>query len=191
MKPCPKNQKSIVWFAADALDARQARMLRAHLETCEGCRRYLKEISRVTERLTAAEPRPEIRASESFHHRVANRLRAETSASMWQTMTVHLRTTWLNWRVALPVAGAVAVVGAASFLFMRRPSVLLPEPIATVAVAPPRGPIDLDPTISNYRRVANRSWETLDELLSRQGNRSSPPTPIYTASMLPRTNELD
>ena len=53
MKPCAQNRKLIAWLASNALDARQTRQLQAHLETCEGCRRYLAEISNVTERLTA------------------------------------------------------------------------------------------------------------------------------------------
>jgi len=48
MKPCAQNRKLIVWLSLNVLDASQARQLRAHLETCEGCRRYLAEISNVT-----------------------------------------------------------------------------------------------------------------------------------------------
>src|SRR5439155_25957510 len=55
MKPCSKNQKRIAWLALDALDVRQAHDLRAHLETCAGCRRYLVEISNMTRRLTEEE----------------------------------------------------------------------------------------------------------------------------------------
>ena len=75
MKPCAQNQKLIVWLTLNTLDARQTRQLRTHLETCEGCRRYLAEISNVTERL-AEQENLDIQASESFHRRVAGKLRA-------------------------------------------------------------------------------------------------------------------
>ena len=54
MKPCRKYRKQVVWLAAAALADGEARALRAHLETCAGCRAYLAEISHVTERLAAA-----------------------------------------------------------------------------------------------------------------------------------------
>jgi hypothetical protein len=39
--------------------------------------------------------------------------------------------------------------------------------------------------------AANQSLETLDELLTRQGIRSLPPAPVYTASMFAAANALD
>jgi hypothetical protein len=55
----------------------------------------------------------------------------------------------------------------------------------------PKAQSDPDPTISNYQMVANRSLEKLDELLTRQGNRNPSPSPIYTASTLPRADAPD
>jgi len=191
MRPCSKNRKRIAWLALDALDVQEAKDLRAHLETCEGCRRYLEEISNLTERLIAAETEPDLQPSESFHQRVVGRLRAEESGSFSETVVAPLRAMLLNWRVVLPVIGATAVVIAAWSVFERRPGVPLPAPTGAQAVLTPKVKHDLDPTISNYQMVANRSLEELDELLTRQGNRNPPPTPLYTASTLPRANESD
>ncbi len=58
MKPCSNHRKLIAWLAVDALDDPQTRSLRAHLETCEGCRRYLAEISNVAQKLSAAATPP-------------------------------------------------------------------------------------------------------------------------------------
>lgn len=191
MKPCLNNRKLIAWLAVDALDALEERRLRAHLETCEGCRRYLGEVSAVTEKLTAAEIRSDIQTSETFHQKVADALRAEETGSAWTTAVAQLQATLLNWRVALPVVGATVVVIAGLFLYQRHPGVLLPSPTRAQAVLTPSVKSDLDPTISNYQMVANRSLEKLDELLTRQGHRNPSPTPIYTASTLARANVLD
>ena len=185
MKPCANNRKLIAWLAVDALDARQEPALRAHLESCEGCRRYLDELSHVTEKLSAVEIRPNVQASESFHQKVVSRLRAEASLSLWETVMAQLRA--ISWRVALPMVGAAAVVALS--LFVWHPAVQPPIGAEKAAVRTEKA--DLDPTISNYQMVANRSLEKLDELLTQQGSRNPSPTPTYTASTLARANALD
>jgi anti-sigma factor RsiW len=191
MTPCSTHRKLIALLALDALDIQKAKDVRAHLETCEGCRRYLEEITNVTERLIAAETEPDIQPSESFHQRVVGRLRAEESGSFSETVVARLQAMLLNWRVVLPVIGATAAVFAAWSVFGPRPDIPLPAPTGAQAVLTPNLKHDLDPTISNYQMVANRSLEELDELLTRQGNRNPPPTPLYTASTLPGANASD
>jgi anti-sigma factor RsiW len=191
MKPCSTNRKLIAWLALDALDVKEARELRAHLETCEGCRRYMEEISNVTERLAKAEAEPAIQASESFHQVVVRRLQTEAPGSFSPTVVARLQAMLLNWRVVLPVIGATAAVIAVFSVFESRPSLDLPATTGAQAVLTPGVKQDLEPTLSNYQVVANRSLEELDELLTRQGNRNPPPTPLYTASTLPRANGSD
>ena len=191
MKPCSTHRKRIAWLAVDALDVQEARNLRAHLETCEGCRRYLEEISHVTERLIATETEPGVQASESFHQRLVGRLRSAESGSFSETVVPRLRALSLNWRVVLPVIGATAVVIAALTVFQPRSGVLLPAPTGAQEKVAPNVKNDPDPTLSNYQVVAKRSLEELDELLTRQGNRNPPQTPLYTASTLPRVNASD
>ena len=191
MKPCSKNRKRITWLALDALDVQQARDLRVHLEACEGCRRYLAEISGVTEKLNAGETEAGIQASESFHQRVVGALRSEETASAWETLMAYLAGRLLHGRVAWPVIGAAVVVIAALSLFVQRPGNPLPAPTVAQPVLKPNVKRELDPTFSNYLMVANRSLEELDELLTRQGNRNPPQIPIYTASTLPRANAPD
>ena len=191
MKPCSKNRKFIAWLAVGALEARQAQDLRAHLECCAGCRRYLEEISCVTERLAAAEVGPDLQASESFHRRVVGALRAETSESIRDTLAARLRGTLLAWRVAVPVIGAAAVVIALWMDWVWRPG-LAPHPQPKVQIVRlPDATRDLPPTVANYQRVANRSLEELDELLTRQGNRNLSSARLYTASDLARANGSD
>jgi len=190
MKPCAQNRKLIVWLAVNALDARQTRHLRAHLETCEGCRRYLGEISNVTETLATAEANPDVQASESFHQKVAGKLRAAKPDSPGEILAAYFRGTLLNWRVALPAIAALVAVGV-TVATWRQPPDVSSSPRAGIQTASVSGADnDLAATIANYHRVANQSLDKLDALLTRQGNRALPPMPIYTASTLALAKEL-
>jgi hypothetical protein len=190
MKPCAQNRKLIVWLSLNALDARQTRHLRAHLETCAGCRRYLAEISNVTENLAAAEANPDVQASESFHQKVAGKLRAATPDSLGEILAAYFRGTLLNWRVALPAIAALVVVGVTVATWRQRPDVSSPPRAGTQTASVSCAHNDLAPTIANYQRAANQSLDKLDALLTRQGNRALPPMPIYTASTLALAKEL-
>ncbi|HEX7570491.1 MAG TPA: zf-HC2 domain-containing protein [Verrucomicrobiae bacterium] len=180
MKPCDQNRKLIVWLTLNALDARQTRQVRAHLETCEGCRRYLAEISNVTERLAAAEATPEVQASESFHRNVAGRLRSAKPDSLAEILTAGLAR--LNWRLAMPVMVTVAMVSVMFATWRQPPKAAALPPARRQAVVASGADNDLAPTIANYQRVANQSLDKLDALLTRQGNRALPAMPIYTAA---------
>jgi len=190
MKPCSNNRKPIAWLAIGALDAGQERTLRTHLESCEGCRSYLEEISTITQKLAATEVRSEIQTSESFHQKVADALRPQRTISAWPNSLATLRGVWLNWRVALPAIGATALLVAALSVFVRHPNAPSPSP-TRVEVVSVKTKADLDPTVLNYQMVANRSLENLDELLTRQGNRNPAPAQIYTASPLARADAPD
>ena len=182
MKPCRKNRKLIAWLTLGALEVAQERKLRAHIETCAGCRRYLEEISTIARVLESAEARTDIVAQESFHHRVLDALSAEESA--WKLTGPPLQ--WLlNWRVAVPALCAAAVMVWALFDFGRRPGACPPGG-TTARVAPPTAnrQVELQPTLSNYEMVANRSLDQFDELLTRQANRNLPPAPSYRVSSL-------
>lgn len=191
MKPCAKNRKRIAWLAIGALEAQASRELQAHLETCEGCRQYLNEISNVTETLAATELAPDIQASESFHRRVARKLRAEQSRPAWEFLAAFLRHLPLNWRVALTALGAILLVAVALSVFVRRPGVSAQAPAPAQAALPPNRNSTLPPTLANYQFVANHSLEELDDLLTRQANRHLAPAPLYTASILAIANTPD
>jgi anti-sigma factor RsiW len=185
MKPCAQNRKLIAWLASNALDARQTRQLQAHLETCEGCRRYLAEVSNVTERLTAAEANADVQASEVFHQKLAGKLRAVKPDSVGEILAAYFRGTLLNWRVALPaIAALVVVIGVTVAIWRQPPVVPSPRIASTQTASVSDADDDLAPTIANYQRVANQSLDKLDALLTRQGNRALPSMPIYTASTL-------
>jgi anti-sigma factor RsiW len=168
----------------NSLEAGRTRELRAHLETCEGCRRYLVEISSVAERLAAAETNPEVQTSEVFHQRLAARLRAAKQDSLGEILAAYFREICLNWRVAGAAIVAVAAIGATIALWRQSPEASS-SPLAAIQTASASGADnDLAPTMANYQRVADESLDKLDALLTRQGDRVLPSLPIYTDSTL-------
>ena len=182
MKPCSRNRKLIVCLALDELDNRQARDLRAHLENCDGCARYLAEISSVTEKLTAPEQASDIRASESFHRSVMSRLRAEESGSAWETLAAYLREIAMQRRLVLSVAAVVAILIAALSFYEQRPGVSPHTQSSARAVSAADVKTDMPPTVANYQMVANQSLDKLDELLTTQGSRNPSPARVYTVA---------
>jgi anti-sigma factor RsiW len=191
MKPCDSNRKLIVWLTLNALDVRQTRPLRAHLETCEGCRRYLAEISNVTKKLATAETHPDVRASENFHQKVAGRLRSAKPDSLGEILATYLGKNRLNWRVALPAFVALVLISVNVAIWLQPQKSALPRQTSPQVQIVTASGADNDPapTIANYQRVASQSLEKLDALLTRQGNRALPAMPVYTASTFGLANE--
>jgi len=191
MKPCGRNRKPIAWLAVGALEPPATRELRAHLAVCEGCRAYLQEISDVAQALNATAITPDIDGPESFHRRVAGALRLETPPFAWQRAAALLRGGLLNWRVALP-ALAVLVLGTATFShFQRHATALAPRPAIAAVVPTANTPSELEPSIGNYQIATRGSPDQLDELLTKQANRSPSFAPVYTAWAFARVNGPD
>jgi anti-sigma factor RsiW len=157
MKPCPQNRKQITWLALGELNAGSEKTLRGHLAGCDGCRRYFEEISGVAEKLSAAEPDIRVQAPDFFHQRLTEKLRP-----------------------------GMAVVLLAVFVVVARR-----QPLEEAAVPPPAAQVvttsgsdgDPSPTMGNYQMIAGQSLDKLDEVLTKEGNASLSPAPIYTASM--------
>ena len=182
MKFCHRNRKSIALLAVGELDVRQSQELHAHLETCEGCRRYLKEISNVTGTLAAVKMESNIQATEIFHQKVVARMIALRPTSFVGAGLMKLWTIRLNWRVLLPLSGAAAAI-ALLFFDTRHPEVRQPAPSNVQVVTPVAvAETDLLPSIINYQMAASRSTDSLNEMLDREADRTPSPMPVYTAS---------
>jgi len=189
MKPCSQNRKLIVCLTLNTLAARQACQLRAHLETCEGCRHYLAEISNVTEKLAAVEFNIDVQASERFHSKVAANLRSAKPDSLAEMFLACFRGILLNRRMALPVIAVLMLVGIILVSWPQSPQIAARRSAAPPAVLATGTDNDLAPTIANYQRAADQSLEKLDALLTRQSKRALPPMPIYTVSTLTLAKE--
>jgi len=157
MKPCPQNQRLIVWLAIEALEPRQESNLRAHLETCDGCRGYLEEVSRVGAALATASIAAPIEASDAFHRRVLGALRVEQQKSARARTNAMVRWFMAHWRLAVPIGVAGCALIAFTCFHSWQPSPDRP-PLATSLREPVlEAEQDLDPTLSNYQTVANES----------------------------------
>jgi anti-sigma factor RsiW len=179
MKPCSKNRKPIAWLVSGALDAKKASALRAHFAHCENCRQYFEELSSVTEKLALAALDSTPEPSELFHRRVVEKLRAVESPSFVETLAAWVRGPALSWRVALP-ALTLLFVGFFAVLALRN-TANVKSPAVQMA-SPQRSADDPAPTLANYQRIANQSFDKLDELLTRQACRPLPPVSVYSAS---------
>jgi anti-sigma factor RsiW len=188
MKPCPDQQKLIAWLALDSLDARSAQELRAHLETCPGCRHYFAEMSRLAGQIASAAPAEPLAASDAFHRQLMVKINAEATTPVWATILDSLRTIIFNWRVARPVAAvlvALLVAGILVAIESRLRSPVRVHPPAQVVLAPVTvAAVNPAPTIANYQQVASQSLEKLDDLLARQGEQTGGSPQPYTASSM-------
>jgi anti-sigma-K factor RskA len=187
MTPCPGREKFIAWLALDALDAEPARELRAHLETCSGCRHYFAKMSQLTGQIAAAAPAKELPSSESFHRRVMVRIKAEPPASVWERIIGSLQPQTFNWRVAMPAMAAVLVLLLAVGVAWRLHPTSIPQPPTAVAITVPPKPTataDLTPTIAHYQQAAGESLDKLDALLARESESTGGPAQICTASTM-------
>ena len=189
MKPCSNYRKRIAWLALGVLDSREERDVRAHLEMCPGCRNYLEEMSGVSEKLSACRISPDICVSETFHQKLAHRVKAEETVSRW-AVVAQLQAALPKWKMALPVIGAAAAVVTALLLVVRPPAGSSLAPIKSATAMPP-AKRDLAPTISNYQMIANHSLEKLDEVLTTEGNRNLSPASVYTVSSFAHVTLLD
>ena len=190
MNSCSQNRKRIAWMIAGALDISETGEIRAHLETCEECRRYSEEISRITALLTV-EPQPTLRTSQAFHERVMLALRKEHKPSVWETVAGWLRDHAGNLRVALPLAATVGLAVTALLVLWERGHRTFPPEKQMENSSTPGLNTDLEPTLSHYQTVANQSLEKFDELLSAQANKNLSTGPILRTSPLARSDVLD
>ena len=187
---CSNKRHRIIALAANTLDPDQKRALQVHLRTCAECRRFLEEISAITENLRAVEIRSDLQASESFHRKLAARLRTEHTEPFWISAWSDFRALLMsNPRTAL--ASGMALVGALGILLFR-PTVPQANDLSPIAIYQVRKlQPEVAPSVSNYQVVANHSFELLDELLTAQGTKTSPSPPIYTASTLSLAKDLE
>ncbi len=188
MNPCPKNRMPIALLAVDGLEPVEARALRVHLETCAGCRAYASEIAKITADISALERGPELAASAAFHQRVTRALREEAGLSAPQNGSSPARERRFRWYLA--AEGVLAVVLVWAWLGSRETPQERPRGNAPATLARGGG-VNLDPTLSNYQSAANRSLDSLDDLLARQARQNPPSAPLYTASTVLRANGTD
>jgi anti-sigma factor RsiW len=188
MKPCSRNRPFIAWLALGCLEARHERELRPHLETCEGCRDYLAQMSAVTKTLLKAEAASEATPSSAFHRRLVTRLCEAESNSAWHKTVEFIRSVFSNPRFAfrmaavLPVFAIIGVAIALLFAHLHRPQKPQPAHEEVQVAAQVVGSKDFVPTMLNYQMAANDSIDRFEDLLSRQGNRNPAPAPVYTAA---------
>ncbi|HYG36906.1 MAG TPA: zf-HC2 domain-containing protein [Clostridia bacterium] len=182
MNPCPKNRKRIAWLAIDALEAAEAQELREHLENCAACRQYWQEIVNVTAGLSKVESGLAVQPSAAFHARLARRLKAEPALPYWKQAALDLRAVLASWRVAWSTLGVGALVVVVWLTTVRSPTIHAPQQPEHLSAIREFSQQQLPPTLAAYQKVANRSLDEFDSLLTHQASRVLPRAPIFSAS---------
>ena len=190
MNACKAKRKLIMELALEALGPAEERALRAHLESCSGCRDYLSELLSLSARLRLGQTPSDIDATEAFHENVMRAVRGVRNAERGVQNADYGVSRWpFSWRVAAPVVGGLVAVLVMVLLLLRP----VPPPQAPV---PSQGQASwsleatLPPSVANYRIAANRSLDQLDELLTRQAKRRRAEAPVFTASVLAANGKL-
>jgi hypothetical protein len=179
MKPCFGKRKLLAWLALGELDEPRAKRLRSHVLACEGCRRYLESLAGVRERLAAADTSQGLQPSAFFHRKWVARLEAGSAGRMWAPLRLRL-----SWGVALPALGTASALVLVGFALFHNPSGHSSRmAINRAESAPLVHKPDLSLSAANYQRVAARSLDEFDELLTAQAKHRSPPAPAYIASV--------
>ncbi len=183
MKPCLQRKKALALLGLGELDSSATNELRAHMETCAGCRGYWEEMKALGQRLTALESGQALPASESFHCRVMREIQGngQSGRRAASNFLPRLRPIWL-------AAAAALVVGLVWMLHPRGERGMIPPAKIAVAAASPHAR-EMAPSLANYQSAADRSLEELDAMLNRQASRPIPSAPVYTAAMIGRGGE--
>ena len=184
MKPCAQHREDLVWLSLGELDPEESRLIRAHLSVCPDCRGYFEGMSSLSKSLGSQANPSSIQASEAFHHRVVARIKSQPRHTFWQIAADVAESFVPNWRFLVP-ASATALMILALAVF-QRPKVVAPSHQSTPLVKSEVEPAAIARVaLADYLMVANRSLDSLDELLTKQGEQRNPsPDPLYTASVI-------
>jgi anti-sigma factor RsiW len=181
MKPCPSHRESVALLACGALPAGEADELHQHLQTCAGCREYLRQLSAVcADHTAAAHHLADGEVSPRLHGRIAAAIRADAD----QRRNDFVFAGFTYWaRLAGVATLLVLLIG--SVMVLRKPTsptLLVETPVLSPAgkANPPAASVNL----ITYRLALNRSPEDLDELLSHEAARPAfnPPT-VFRVSL--------
>ena len=148
-------------------------------------------MSALAGRFDAFKATSEIAATERFHRGLVRRIEAEARPGVWARVIERVRPRALNWRVALPIAGVMAVMSGWLITSSHRQA---GQPVAQVVepMAAAKKPVnEVTPTFGNYRMLANRSLDALDQELTREAQASLAGASTYTAASMAQVIATD
>ncbi len=192
---CSNYRDQLAALTLGALEPADKHAVELHISTCAACRAALGELKSVTESLEDVQIRNDIQTSERFHRAWTAQLQKATVPSLRERAVAFLRAFRLSQSpYALPVATLALLFVIGGFWLW---STHAPDEVrsttnpSNLSSRQPGADSEIEPTISNYQVVANRSFEKLDQLLTTQGIRTAPSLPVYTASALAISKDLE
>ena len=187
MNPCAQYQKWIAWQSVDALNEKQERTLRLHLETCPACRGYRHSLATITENLNDAKPVSNVQATAAFHRTLANRLRQEKKRSSWRLVISRLFAD-LDWRVAAPLAAGLAITCWVMLPGFQETKSTTPNPVVA-AHSDHRS--SRTTTLLAYHAIPGERLNDLNDPIIDSPVGSSKPAPRFTVSLLCSENWVE
>jgi len=188
MNVCENNKMALSLLATGDLRGEEAAHLRAHVDSCPGCRGYLGQLTSVAGDLAgAAAAKSEIEVPVNFHRDLTRRIAAEKPRSLWAEVFAFPGLRALNWRYLAPTIG-VAVAAIALLLWipgLNRANTKSSIGPVVAAVA------DQSPTLGTYHDLANNSWDALDRELTREAAAAPSGPPVLAVSSLARVISAD
>lgn len=195
-RPCVSRRESVALLACGACPDDQAVEIRRHMETCEGCREYFRQLCEVCEeQTTAASQLPQAPVSARLSSRVALSIRKSAETRQPATRLGGPGSLFCWGRIA----GWVALLGLLVVGVLRIRDARKPSPVEHVTTVPRQAPAPMAeaarPSITGnsliaYRRALNHSPEALDELLSEESARPSS-NPQMALRGLPDLHEFE
>ena len=165
MKVCPEYRELILQQALGALAADATHRLRAHLESCAGCREFAARATSLCDTVTkTAAQLPAPAPPPAFHARLAQRIHAD--AEQRQLARSSRVAEWFTLpRIGFAAACGVVLMGAVMLVNRGQ------RPDPAITSAPSTLTDDAPPTLLAYQRAFNESFEQFDALTLRDDNR--------------------
>lgn len=182
MKPCRKNRPRLALLASGDLSNDDVALLRRHMETCGGCRKYWREMSALSKCLsdTRNVASPEAEPSETFHARLVESISGQPRRS-W--LIDWLAAFWWERRAAtLCALAAVAVALLVRLDPFHGHGERYSVEVARVPIRA-KAPAPVSITLASYHGAAGRSLDHLDNLLAEQGVAGGPPETFKVSSV--------
>ena len=193
---CSNYRDQLAALTLGALEPADKHAVELHLSTCAACRATLAELKSVTQSLEGVQTRNDIQTSERFHRAWTAQLHKASVPSFRERAAAFLKAFRLSpYHYALPIATVALLILIGAFWLW---SIHAPNEVRSttnprnLSSRQPSADSEIEPTLSNYQVVANRSFEKLDQLLNTQGTKTAPSSlPVYTASALSISKDLE
>lgn len=180
MNACDGYKMDLSLLATGGLHEKEALRVRAHMESCPGCKGYFGQISSLAAELKSAGALvPEVEVPPRFHGELMRRINSEVPPGLLADLFAILRQRLLRWRFATPAL--VTFVLMALLFWVARGNRTAPSSRRIPAISTAA---QLAPTFGAYHNLAENSWDALDRELTREAADAPTAPGVLTAASI-------